>query len=132
MYAEWAMSGMIANLGAHIVEVGAGTLTIEAELDPEKHGFPTSRSVIVHGGAIATLADEALASVAFTLAADGEATTTSGLQIDYYRPAKPGRLIARAVVRHRTKRSAYCHVTVEQDDGPVVAEGRALIAYVRA
>jgi uncharacterized protein (TIGR00369 family) len=86
----------------------------------------------VHGGAIATLADEALASVASTLAKEGETTTTSNLQVDYYRPAMPGRLIARASVRHRSRRLAYCQATVEQADGVVVAECRAVIAYVKA
>lgn len=123
---------MIANLGARMVDVGPGTLVLEAEMSPERHGFPTGRGLIVHGGAIATLADEALATVAFTLAEEGEATATSSLQIDYYKPATPGRLVARASVRHRTKRLAYCHATVEQTDGQVVAEGRAVIAYVRA
>ena len=130
-YERWVDGGMIANIGSHILEVGAGTLVLEATMTPERHGFPTSRGAIVHGGAIATLADEALASVAFTLAAEGEVTTTSGLQVDYYRPAALGRLVARAVVRHRTRRLAYCHATVEQADGQVVAEGRATIAYVR-
>jgi acyl-coenzyme A thioesterase PaaI-like protein len=40
-------------------------------------------------------------------------------------------MVARATVRHRTKRLAYCHTTVEQGDGEVVAEARAVIAYVR-
>lgn len=132
LYREWAADGMIANVGAHIVEVGPGTLVLEANLEPERHGFPTSRGTIVHGGAIATLADECLASVAFTLAEEGETTTTSNLQVDYYRPATPGRLIARGVVRHRSRRLAYCHATVEQVGGVVVAEGRAVIAYVKA
>jgi uncharacterized protein (TIGR00369 family) len=132
LYREWSAGGMIANVGARIVEVGPGTLVLEATLDAGRHGFPTSRGPIVHGGAIATLADECLASVAFTLADEGETTTTSNLQVDYYRPASPGRLVARGVVRHRTRRLAYCHATVEQDDGVVVAEGRAVIAYVKA
>ena len=132
LYREWANVGMIANVGARIVEVGPGTLVLEATMQPARHGFPTSRGPIVHGGAIATLADECLASVAFTLADEGETTTTSNLQVDYYRPATPGRLVARGAVRHRTRRLAYCHVTVEQEGGVVVAEGRAVIAYVKA
>lgn len=130
LYREWASVGMIANVGAHIVEVGPGTLVLEGTMEPERHGFPTSRGPIVHGGAIATLADECLASVAYTLAEEGETTTTSSLQVDYYRPAVPGRLVARGTVRRRTRRLAYCHVTVEQPDGTLVAEGRAVIAYV--
>jgi uncharacterized protein (TIGR00369 family) len=131
IYEAWTKSGMIANIGARLVDAGRGTLTIAAEMSPERHAFPTSRGLIVHGGAIATLADEALATVAFTLANEGEATATSSLHIDYYRPAALGKLVARATVRHRTKRLAYCHATVEQEDGQVVAEGRAVIAYVR-
>ena len=132
IYAAWAERGMIGNIGARLVEVGKGTLVLEAAMSPDRHGFPTARGLIVHGGAIATFADEALATVAFTLAEEGEATATSSLHVDYYRPATPGRLIARATVRHRTKRLAYCHATVEQEDGQVVAESRATIAYVRA
>ena len=131
MYEQWATGGMIANIGSRLVEVGTGSLVLEAALTPERHGFPTSRGSIVHGGAIATLADEALASVAFTLAEEGEVTTTSSLTVDYYRPARLGRLVARASVRHRTRRLAYCHATVEQDDGRVVAESRAVIAYIK-
>ena len=131
MYEAWAKNGMIANIGSRMIDVGPGTLVLEAHLSPERHGFPTSRGLIAHGGAIATLADEALATVAFTLAVEGEATATSSLQVDYYKPASPGRLVARATVRHRTKRLAYCHATVEQGEGEIVAEARAVIAYIR-
>src|SRR5258708_14884525 len=105
-YEEWAGDGMLANIGSKIVEVGVGKLVIEASMNERMHGFPTSRGPIVHGGAIATLADEALASVAFTLAEEGEVTPTSGLQLDYYRPAKLGRLRARPDLRHPTPRLA--------------------------
>ena len=132
LYKEWAATGMVANIGTRLVEVKAGSLVLEGNLTEQAHGFPTSRGPIIHGGAIATLADEALASVAFTLADDGETTTTADLKVDYYRPCQPGRLLARATVRHRTRRFAFCEASVEQDDGKVVAEARALIAYVKA
>jgi uncharacterized protein (TIGR00369 family) len=132
LYQEWASTGMVANIGTKLVEVKAGSLVLEGNLTAQAHGFPTSRGLIVHGGAIATLADEALASVAFTLADEGETTTTADLKVDYYRPCQPGRLLARATVRHRTRRFAFCEARVEQEDGRVVAEARALIAYVKA
>ena len=133
LYKEWASSGMIANIGGRIVDVGPGTLVLEGNLTADRHSFPTSRGPIVHGGAIATLADEALATVAFTLADEGETTVTADLKVDFLRPATPGRLVARATVRHRTKRLAFTEATVEQaDDGKIVAEARAVIAYVRA
>jgi uncharacterized protein (TIGR00369 family) len=131
LYKEWAASGMVANIGTRIVEVEHGKLVLEGNMTGEAHGFPTSRGTFVHGGAIATLADEALASVAFTAAEEGETTVTADLKVDFLRPAVPGRLLARATVRHRTRRLAFCEATVEQDGGQIVAEARAVIAYVK-
>lgn len=132
IYKEWATTGMVANIGTRIVELGHGRLVLEGNLTAESHGFPTSRGTVVHGGAIATLADEALASAAFTAAEEGETTVTADLKVDFLRPARPGRLVARATVRHRTRRLAFCETTVEQANGQVVAEARAVIAYVKA
>ena len=132
LYKEWALTGMVANIGTRLVEVKAGSIVLEGNLTAEAHGFPTGRGLIVHGGAIATLADEALASVAFTVAEEGETTTTVDLKVDFYRPCRPGRLIARASVRHRSRRLAFCEASVEQESGEVVAEARAVIAYVKA
>lgn len=132
LYREWSATGMLANIGGSLVEVAAGKLVLEADMTAQAHGFPTSRGPIVHGGAIATLADEALASVAFTQAEEGQTTVTVDLKVDFLRPAVPGRLVARASVRQRTKRLAFCEASVEQDGGAVVAEARAVIAYVRA
>ena len=132
MYREWAATGMVANIGTRILEVGFGALVLEANMRAEAHGFSTSRGPIVHGGAVATLADECLASVAFTQADKGETTVTADLKIDFLRPARPGRLVARGTVRHRTKRLAFCAATVEDEVGQIVAEARAVIAYVKA
>jgi len=132
MYKEWATTGMVANIGTRIVELGHGRLVLEGNLTAASHGFSTSRGIVVHGGAIATLADEALASAAFTAAEEGETTVTADLKVDFLRPARPGRLIARATVRHRTRRLAFCETTIEEASGQVVAEARAVIAYVKA
>jgi uncharacterized protein (TIGR00369 family) len=132
LYEEWAAVGMVANIGTHLIEVAHGRLVLEGNLTGEAHGFPTSRGTIVHGGAIATLADESLASVAFTAAEEGETTATVDLKVDFLRPATPGRYLARATLRHRTRRLAFCEATVEQDGGQIVAEARAVIAYVKA
>jgi uncharacterized protein (TIGR00369 family) len=131
LYKEWSATGMVANIGTRLVEAGSGTLVLAATMTAGAHGFPTSRGTIVHGGAIATLADEALASVAFTRAEEGQTTVTADLKVDFLRPAKPGELVARATVRHRTKRLAFCEATVQNEGGEIVAEARAVIAYVR-
>lgn len=132
LYKDWALTGMVANIGTRLVEAKAGSVVLEGNMTEEAHGFPTGRGMIIHGGAIATLADEALASAGFTLAEEGETTTTADLKVDFYRPCRPGRLIARASVRHRTRRLAFCEASVEQEGGEVVAEARAVIAYVKA
>ena len=131
LYRDWAASGMLANINTRLVEVRVGAIVLECTMTEEAHGFPTGRGMIVHGGAIATLADEALASAAYTLAAEGESTATANLTVEYHRPARPGRLVARATVRHRSRRLAFCAASVEQDNGEVVAEARAVIAYVK-
>lgn len=82
LYKEWALTGMVANIGTRLVEVKAGSVVLEGNLTAEAHGFPTGRGLIIHGGAIATLADEALATAAFTLAEEGETTTTPDLKVD--------------------------------------------------
>ena len=132
LYEEWAGNGMIANIGTRLVEVAHGKLVLSGNLTGKSHGFPTSRGTIIHGGAIATLADESLASVAFTAADEGETTATVDLKVDFLRPARPGRLLARATLRHRTRRLAFCEATVEQESGEIVAEARAVIAYLKA
>jgi len=131
LYREWTRSGMVANIGTRLVEAASGRLVLEGNLTAESHGFPTSRGTIIHGGAIATLLDESLATVAFTVADEGEMTVTADLKVDFLRPGKPGRFIARAAVRHRTRRLAFCEATVSQGDGEIVAEARAVIAYVK-
>ena len=132
LYEEWAGNGMIRNIGTRLVEVAHGKLVLSGNLTGDSHGFPTSRGTIIHGGAIATLADESLASVAFTAAEEGETTATVDLKVDFLRPARPGRLLARATLRHRTRRLAFCEATVEQESGEIVAEARAVIAYIKA
>ena len=129
---EWRQQGMWKNLGASVLEWEPGRVVVEAHLTAEWHGFPTARGWIVHGGAVSALADCAVASAAASLMEPGEVPTTASLQVDYYRPAQPGRLLARATARHRTSRLAHCHATLEQEDGTVVAEARGLMYYVRA
>src|SRR5258708_20972253 len=110
---------MVANIGTRIVEVAEGRLVLEGNMTGESHGFPTSRGTIIHGGAVATLADEALASVAFTAAEEGETTVTPDLKGDFLRPARPGRLLAPRPVRHPTRPPPSCEATRAQAGRPV-------------
>jgi uncharacterized protein (TIGR00369 family) len=122
--------GMWANLGARLSRSEPGDVVVEADLTVDAHGFPTGRGAIVHGGAIAALADMALASAGASVAPDGQATTTVDLKIDFLQPARPGPMVARARVQRRTRRLCFTSASIEQDDGTVVAEARALLAYI--
>ncbi|HKF76983.1 MAG TPA: PaaI family thioesterase [Candidatus Dormibacteraeota bacterium] len=122
--------GMWANLAARLTEVSEGAVVVEGHLTPDAHGFRTSRGTIVHGGAVAALADMALASAGASVAVDGQAVTTVDLKVDFLQPAQPGRLLARGRVRRRTRRLCFTSASVEQPDGTVVAEARAVLAFV--
>ena len=122
---------MLANLGLRIVKAELGLAVVEAEVNDDAHGFPTSKGTIIHGGAVATVADCVLACAGATVMKEGEAATTADLRVEFFRPALAGRVEARAEVRHRSRRLVFCQATVSQD-GKVVAEGRATIALVPA
>lgn len=127
---EFEHVGMWANLGARLTRSEDGGVLIEAQLTPEAHGFPTGRGTIVHGGAIAALADMALATAGGMQAPDGHVPTTVDLKVDFLRPGEPGPMVARGRVRRRTRRLCFTECSVEQVDGTVVAEARAVLAYV--
>jgi uncharacterized protein (TIGR00369 family) len=126
---DYERVGMWANLSAHLAEQQPGQVVVEATLTPEAHGFPGRRGTIVHGGALAAVADMALASAAASLAGDGEDVATVDLKIDFLRPGRPGRVVARSRVRRRTRRLCFAEATVEQEDGTVVVDARAVLAF---
>jgi uncharacterized protein (TIGR00369 family) len=121
---------MWANLGARLSRSEPGDVVVEADLTVDAHGFPTGRGAIVHGGAIAALADMALASAGATVAPEGQVATTVDLKVDFLQPARPGPMVARGRVQRRTRRLCFTSASIEQHDGTVVAEARALLAYV--
>lgn len=130
MTEEWSQSGMYANLGIRLTALGERTVELEANPTEERHGFPTPGGFIVHGGAVATIADCALACAAMAMAGPGELCTTADLRVEFFRPTRPGiPVLALGECRHRTRRLAYCSATLSQD-GQVVAEGRATLAYL--
>jgi uncharacterized protein (TIGR00369 family) len=124
--------GMWANLGARLTIHRPGDVIVEASLTATAHGFPTARGTIVHGGAIAALADMALASAGASIAAEDEVVTTVDLKVDFLRSGRPGRLLARGRVQRRTRRLCFTAASIEQEDGTVVAEARALLTYLRS
>jgi len=118
--------GMWANLGMRITLADESSITVEGNFSREAHG----RGGEIHRGAVAAMADGATACAAATLVAEGEIATTVELLLDFFRPARPGRALAKGTVLHRTGHLVYCAAIVEQR-GAVVAEAHATIALVR-
>lgn len=127
---DYERFGMWANLAARITDLQPGRAVVEATLTAEHHGFPSSKGTIVHGGAVAALADMALASAGSSLLGEGETLATVDLKVDFLRAGQPGQLVARASVRRRTRHLCFTETAVEQVDGTVVAEARAVLAFM--
>ncbi|HET7466451.1 MAG TPA: PaaI family thioesterase [Candidatus Dormibacteraeota bacterium] len=118
--------GMWANLGMRLIEAGPGTAAIEGRFSQLEHG----RAEAIHRGGVAAMADGALACAAATLVDEGEVATTVELLVDFFEPARPGNVVARGRVVHRSGHLVYCAATVEQDEA-VVADAHATVALVR-
>jgi uncharacterized protein (TIGR00369 family) len=123
--------GMYGNLGIRVTGVGERYVELEAHPTATAHGFAGPAGLIVHGGAVATIADCALACAAVLAAEEGETCITADLRVEFFRPTQPDLpVLASGECRHRTRRLAYCSATLTQA-GKVVAEARATLSYLR-
>lgn len=107
-------------LGAELVDVGPGQVTIGLRMRPEfkqQHGF-------AHGGLISYLADNAL-TFAGGLALRTDALTAE-LKINYAKPATGDYLVARAEAALSTLRQAVCRCSIfsRVDEGAADPEKR--------
>ena len=71
---------------------------------------------IVHGGAIATLADCAMGSALASTLSEGEAPVTVEAKVNYLEPGELGTLIAVATVRRKGKRFTVLEAEVTQEE----------------
>ncbi len=79
---------------------------------------------LVHGGAIASLADTAAAFALMTLLVHpGERVTTVEFKINYLRSVSDGEMFAEARVVHKGKRLATVDMEVQNENGNLLAKG---------
>jgi len=104
-------------------ERGAATLSMRARTELERFGG------IMHGGALASLADSASAFAVLSTLEDGEQTVTADLTLHYLRPVTGGKLTARARVLRGGRRAATVSVEVFDDAGALVVT--ALTTYIK-
>lgn len=102
---------------------GAATLSMHARPELERFGG------IMHGGALASLADTASAFAVLTTLETGEQTVTVDLTLHYLRPVTTGKLTARACVLRAGRRLATVTVEISDEAGTLVATG--LTTYLK-
>jgi acyl-CoA thioesterase len=112
-------------LGIELVEVTSGSATLSLEVRDDlkqNHG-------VVHGGAIASLIDSAMAYAIIPLLTAKEKVTTVDLTISYLRPLTRGRATAKATVVRAGRRLFVVTAEVLDDDGKLAAT--ALSTYIK-
>jgi acyl-CoA thioesterase len=118
---------MLRTLDIRLAEIGEQHAVMEVAVT-EKHGNYYGGA---HGGLIATLVD----TVCFfprPLLPSGLLVTTSTLNVNFVRPARPGdRLVARSELLHLGRRTASLSVTVVDGGGRLVAHGSATLMVLR-
>jgi uncharacterized protein (TIGR00369 family) len=102
---------------------GAATLSMSARPELERFGG------IIHGGALASLADSAAAFAVISTLGGGEQTVTVDLTLHYLRPATEGKLTAHARVLRAGRRVATVSVEILNESGALVVT--ALTTYLK-
>jgi acyl-CoA thioesterase len=80
---------------------------------------------VVHGGAIATLADTAVAFAMMTMIQPGEKVTTVEFKINFLAPVTEDEMIGEARIVNKGKRLALADMEVKTGDGKLIAKGLA-------
>ena len=75
----------------------------------------------IQGGLLTAMLDDVMGSMIVVLT-DGEKRPASvDLHTQFLRPAKPGKLIGEACIRHMTNSTAFTEATLKNDAGEIVA-----------
>jgi uncharacterized protein (TIGR00369 family) len=105
------------------VSSASGATTIEWDASPD-YSFPASSGYIVHGGLVATLLDTAMGGACFSILEEGETFLTADLNVEFFRPARPGVLRADGRVVHRATRMVFCAAELRDPAGEQLAGAR--------
>lgn len=112
-------------LGIELEEVGLGSATLSLAVRKEL----TQNHGVVHGGAVASLIDSAMAFAIIPMLAPKERVTTVDLTISYLRPVSRGRMIAVAKVIRAGRRMIV--VSAEVFDSTQNLTATSLSTYIK-
>jgi uncharacterized protein (TIGR00369 family) len=105
-------------LGMKILEIRDGRCRIEMPFR-KKLTHPYG---IVHGGAIASLADSAVAMALISLVKPSDRIATIEFKINFFAPISHGKLTAKARIIYRGSKTAVGDVVVINDEGRLVSK----------
>lgn len=124
---SFAAQAFMATIGAGITDLQPGRCEIALEHDPrltQQHGF-------IHGGVVATLADNAAGYAAFSLMPAQAQVLTTEFKINLLNPARGERLVARAQVLKAGRTLTVCESSVfALDQGAETLCARALVSLM--
>ncbi len=121
--ASFARQGMMAHLGATILELVPGRVVIAAPIRPEtsqQHGFG-------HAGLAFAIGDSAAGYSALSALGPGQEVLTSEMKIHLLAPAAGRRLVAEGRVLRAGRRLLVCAADVWAEDGAVRRHAATLI-----
>jgi acyl-CoA thioesterase len=101
-----------------IMEIKEGESKIQM---PFKQGL-THPYRIVHGGAIASLADSGVAMALISLVEPKDRIATIEFKINFFAPVSKGNLEAQAKIIHKGSKTAVGEVEVKNEEGKLVAK----------
>lgn len=87
---------------------------------------------IIHGGAIATLADTAVAYALLTLVQPGEKVATAEFKINYLSAVTAGDLIGEARIINKGQKLALGEMEVKNEKGKIIAKGLATYMVLKS
>lgn len=99
-------------IGAEVLDFGDGYAQLAFEVKPHHK----QHMGVVHGGAIATLADHTGWYAVISEIDKGFTSVTIEIKINYLKPAKGDILRAEAKVLNRTKRTAFASIEIFSKD----------------
>ncbi len=100
--------GFLEYIGGELMDLGDGYAQLAFEIQPHH----TQHLGVVHGGAIATLADHCGWYAVISELEKGFTSVTIELKINYLKPARGEHLVAEAKVVNRTRRTAFTTVEI--------------------
>ncbi len=105
-------------LGMEIMEIKEGESKIQM---PFKQDL-THPYRIMHGGAIASLADSSVAMALISVVEPGDRFTTIEFKINFFAPVNKGKLEAHGKIVHKGSKTAVGEVEVKNEEGKLIAK----------